>query len=339
MDRGVATLGELMLRLKPVGKLRIRQANSFETCYGGSEANVVNSLAQFGVPTKFISALPDNDLGDQALGVMRSFGVDVSSVIRTDGRMGLYFVEDGADIRSGNVIYDRDNSAFSKLTGDEIDWDNAFEGMCWFHVSGISPAISNSTRELTERALQEAKKRDLHISVDLNYRSKLWQYGKEPTEVLPALVEYADTILAGRGDCSSCLGLKAEEPGDDQSYFEELSSEIMERYSRIQNVVITMRSTYSSEKHSMSALSRSTDGIAYSKVYQLDHVVDRIGTGDAFVAGYIFGQISNLGNAQSLEFATAANALKHAIHGDSNCVSSGEVFEAMNSDSLGQIRR
>lgn len=338
MDGGVATLGELMMRLKPAGKLRIRQANSFETCFGGSEANVVNSLAQFGVNTKFISALPSNDLGEQALCFLRSYGVDVSSIVRTNGRMGLYFVEDGADIRSGNVIYDRDNSSFSVLSGDEIDWDCAFEGMSWFHISGISPAISMSTRELSERALQEAKQRKLHISIDLNYRAKLWQYGEEPFQVLPSMVEFADTLLAGRGDCSSCLGLKAESSEDEQ-YFESLSSEVLERYPNIQNVIITMRRTLSSEKQRMSALSRSKNDIFYSRVYELDHVVDRIGTGDAFVAGYIYGQISGLGDLQSLEFATAANALKHTIHGDTSRVSKEEVFELMNGETLGRIRR
>lgn len=336
---GVVTLGELMMRLKPPGKLRIRQANAFETCFGGSEANVANSLSLFGVSTKFISALPNNDIGEQALSFLRSFGVDVSSVVKLNGRMGLYFVEDGADIRSGNVIYDRDNSAFSRLSGDQIDWDLAFGGMSWFHISGISPAISASTRELSERALREAKKRKLHISIDLNYRAKLWQYGEEPFDVLPSMVEYSDTLLAGRGDCSSCLGFTVETPEDDDSYFERLSSELMDHYPNVQNVIITLRETLSNEKQRMRALSRSKAGILYSRGYELDHVVDRIGTGDAFVAGYIYGQISSLGDLQALEFATAANALKHSIQGDTNNVSQGEVLDLMNGGSCGRIRR
>lgn len=339
MIKGVATLGELMLRLKTAGKIRIRQSNIFESCYGGSEANVACSLAQFGIPTKFISALPDNDLGEQAYCFLRSYGVDISSVVKKSGRMGVYFVEEGADIRSGKVIYDRDNSTFAELNGDEIDWDKAFEGIRWFHVSGISPAISASTSDLTERALREAKKRGLHISIDLNYRAKLWQYGSEPKEVLPSMVEFADTLLAGRGDCSSCLGLRSETAEGDNSYFEMLSAEIIRQYPNIKKVVITMRTTQSSEKHSMSAHSRSKENICYSRVYELNHVVDRIGTGDAFVAAYIFGQISDLGDQQSLEFATAANALKHTIYGDVNCVSSEEVFEAMKSETLGRIQR
>lgn len=339
MALGVVTLGELLLRLKPAGKIRIKQSSAFEASYGGSEANVVNSLAQFGVPSRFISALPDNDLGDQALSFMRSFGVDTSRILRSGGRMGLYFVEEGADIRSGKVIYDRDNSAFCRLHASDVDWDKAFAGMHWFHVSGISPAISESTKDLTEAALHEASVRGLRISIDLNYRKKLWQYGKDATDVLPALVEYADTLLAGRGDCSSCLGLRQETQVDDNRYFEILSEEIAGRHPKIKHIVITMRTTQSSDKYGMSAFSRTTEGYRYSKVYELDHVVDRIGTGDAFVAGYIYGQVSGLSDLQSLEFATVANVLKHTIHGDTNIVSKEDVLDVLKGGTLGQIRR
>lgn len=339
MALGVVTLGELMMRLKPPGKLRLRQASAFEICHGGAEANVAVSLAQFGLNSRFVSALPPTELGEQALMAVRAAGVDAAQVARLPGRMGLYFLEEGADVRSGCVVYDRQDTAFCALTAEEIDWDAAFAGMSWFHVSGITPAIAPSTRDLTEHALKEAKARGLHISIDLNHRERLWQYGVNATDVMPAFVEMADTLIAGRGDCAACLGFSPDGDGSTNDWYGELSAEVLRRYSNLERVAVTIRNSSSADHHRWAAHFRSEQGAHFSRTYDLRNVVDRVGTGDAFSAGLIFGLISGMGDLDALEFGAAANALKHAIAGDANMVTADEVRALISSDGTGRLRR
>lgn len=339
MAKGVATLGELMMRLKPPGKLRLRQATSLEACHGGAEANVANSLAQFGLNSRFLSALPPTELGEQGLMALRSTGVDVSQVARLEGRMGLYFLEEGADVRSGCVIYDRQNTSFCALQADQINWDAAFDGMNWFHVSGITPAISTSTRDLTLSALNQAKARGLHISIDLNHRERLWQYGQDATEIMPGMVELADTLIAGRGDCAACLGFSPDGDGSANDWYEELSADVLQRFPNLQRVAVTIRNSSSADRHRWGAHLRTQDGSYFSKVYELQNVVDRVGTGDAFGAGLIFGLATEMDSKDALEFGAAANALKHTISGDTNLVTADEVKALMDSDGTGRLRR
>lgn len=336
---GVATLGELMMRLKPAGKLRLRQAASLEACHGGAEANVAISLAQFGLRSRFISALPDNELGEQALMALRASGVDTAHVARLEGRMGLYFLEEGADVRAGCVVYDRQHTAFCALHADQVDWDAAFDGMTWFHISGITPAIAPSTRDLAMHALTEAKARGVHISIDLNHRERLWQYGQAATEVMPDMVKLADTLIAGRGDCAACLGFSPEGDGSQPDWYEALSQDVFARYPNIERVAVTIRNSSSADRHTWSAHFRTKAESQFSRTYELQNVVDRVGTGDAFSAGLIFGLISGMESQDALDFGAAANAMKHTIAGDNNMVTADEVHALMQSDGTGRLRR
>jgi 2-dehydro-3-deoxygluconokinase len=335
----ISTLGELILRLKPPGKLRLRQAARFEVCHGGAEANVAGSLAQFGLESRLISALPMTELGEQALMSIRANGVDAKHVARLPGRMGIYFLEDGADVRSGCVIYDRQDTAFSALTAEHIDWDAAFDTVSWFHVSGITPAISASAQSLCEAALKEAKARGIHISLDLNHRQRLWQYGQDATEVMPRLTEYADTLIAGRGDCRACLGFSPDGDGSTDDWYEALSEDVLKRFPNIQRVAVTIRNSSSADCHKWAAHLRTSSGSYFSKTYHLHNVVDRVGTGDAFAAGLIYGLATNMSDEGALQFGAAANALKHTIAGDTNMVTADEVTALMESDGTGRLRR
>lgn len=335
----IATLGELIMRLKPPGKLRLRQAASLEVCHGGAEANVAASLAQFGLESRLISALPPSELGEQALRSVRASGVDVTHVAKIPGRMGVYFLEDGADLRSGCVIYDRQDTAFCALTSDQIDWDAAFAGVSWFHVSGITPAISATARDLCEAALKEAKARGLHISIDLNHRERLWQYGRAATDVMPDLVRYADTLIAGRGDCAACLGFSPDGDGSDNAWYEALSEDVLKRFPNVSRVAVTIRNSSSADCHKWAAHLRTSEGSFFSKSYLLHNVVDRVGTGDAFAAGLIYGVATGMQSADALGFGAAANALKHTIAGDANMVTVDEIKSLIESGGTGRLRR
>jgi len=335
----IATLGELIMRLKPPGKLRLRQTSSFEICHGGAEANVAASLAQFGLNSRFISALPPTELGEQALMSLRATGVDASHVMQVPGRMGIYFLEEGADVRSGCVIYDRQDTAFCALTAAQVDWDAAFDGVSWFHVSGITPAISASAQALCEAALKEAKARDLHISLDLNHRERLWQYGQDATDVMPGFVTYADTLIAGRGDCAACLGFSPDGDGSTNEWYEALSEDVLDRFPNVSRVAVTIRNSSSADSHKWAAHLRTGDGSFFSDIYDLRNVVDRVGTGDAFAAGLIFGLATGMSGPEALSFGAASNALKHTIVGDANMVTADEVRALLQSDGTGRLRR
>ncbi len=339
MSKVVVSLGELMMRLKPVDKLRLRQAQSFEVCHGGGEANVAVSLACMGIDSRFVSALPPTELGEQATIFLRGYGVDVSQISRIEGRMGLYFMEAGADYRSGCVVYDRDNSSFTNLEASSIDWDAAFKDAGWFHISGITPAISIETRDLAVQSVKEAKARGVHISVDLNHRERLWQYGQSADQVMPEIVEMADTLIAGRGDCQACLGFSPEGDGSEDGWYEELSAEAMRRYPNLERVAVTIRNSTSAERHHWKAHMRTATESIFSRAYDMQNVIDRVGTGDAFSAGFIYGCFTGRSSEDTLNFAAAANCLKHTIIGDANLVSAAEIDELANSTTLGRLRR
>lgn len=339
MSATVVTLGELMMRLTPPRKLRLRQASGFDICHGGAEANVANSLAHFGIDARFISALPNTELGTQAIMSMRANGVDTRHVARLDGRMGLYFMEEGADARSGCVIYDRADTAFTHLSSGHVDWDSAFEGADWFHISGITPAISATTLQLAQDSIAEAKARGVLVSLDLNYRSRLWNYGVAPLDVLPAMVAKVDTLIAGRGDCMPCLGIDGDGENGSDEWGLSLSEKLMRAYPNLVNVALTIRASRSAEHHEWRACLREDRGAVFSRNYDLMNIVDRVGTGDAFCAGLIYGLLMEPTPQAAVEFGAAANCLKHAIVGDSNCVSVDEVKAMMDGQGAGRLRR
>ena len=339
MTKIVVTLGELMMRLKPPGKLRLRQAQSFEVCHGGAEANVAVSLAEFGLTSRFVSALPDGELGEQALRFLRAHGVSTQHVERRPGRLGLYFMEDSADYRSGCVVYDRADSAFQDMTPDAIDWDTVFYEADWFHISGITPALSHSSRTLVTAAITEAHRRDVHVSLDLNYRNRLWRYGQSAQDIMPELVSNTDTLIAGRGDCSHCLGLDGDGENGSADWASSLSEKLFGEFKQIQNVAITLRDSQSAERQNWSSHLRDRDGIYFSRTYEMTSIVDRVGTGDAFCAGLIYALLTNRSPADALEYAAAANCLKHSIAGDSNAVSVEEIDALISTTRFGQILR
>ena len=339
MTRTVVTLGELMMRLKPAGKLRLRQASGFELCHGGAEANVAISLAAFGLESRFVSALPDHEIGTQALMALRAAGVDTQHVARRPGRMGLYFMEEGADYRSGCVIYDRADTSFTQLTPEDIDWDTVCQGADWFHISGITPAIAPSTRDLAVAAVSAARQRGLHVSIDLNHRERLWGYGEPADSVMPALVAMADTLIAGRGDCPACLGLEGAGENGTPDWAASLSGRVLHAYPNLSRFALTIRNSSSADAHDWQAFLDTRDQRVFSRTYSMTNVVDRVGTGDAFSAGLIYALITGQAPQDAVNFGAAANSLKHSIAGDANQVTAAEVSNLAATTEFGRLRR
>ena len=339
MPKTVVTLGELLMRLKPPGKLRLRQAQAFEVCHGGAEVNVAVSLSEFGMNSRLITGLPDGELGAQALRFLRAHGVDTSSILQRAGRLGLYFMEEGADYRSGCVVYDRAGSVFSQLSESDIDWDLAFAGADWFHISGITPAVSQAAKALAKAAMVEARQRGIHVSLDLNFRNRLWQYGEAARDVMPDLVAETDTLIAGRGDCIHCLNLDGDGENGSDDWAASLTTKLFEQFDGLTHAAITLRNSESAERHAWKGHLRTGEQVEFSRTYEMTAIVDRVGTGDAFCAGLIYGLLDGRTPSDALEFAAAANCLKHAIVGDSNAVTVEEVDALKSTERFGLLRR
>ncbi|MGB3456727.1 MAG: sugar kinase [Litorimonas sp.] len=334
----IITFGELMMRLSTPQLERFSQARTFDVSFGGAEANVAVSLAMFGCESVFVSALPDNPLGDRAMQELGRYGVDTSEIIRSDDRLGVYYMEFGANQRSGQVVYDRAGSAFSKLSSTSVDWPPILSGD-WFHISGISPAVSASAADLSLAAMKAAKAAGLTVSLDLNYRSLLWNYGRKPEDVLISMVEAADILIAGRGDCQQALDIHGKGDPDGNSYFESLTETVMARFPNLRKVAVTIRDSRSAEHHNWAACLRSPGGIRFSRKYEIRDIVDRVGSGDAFSAGLIYALIDGMSDEDALEFAAAANCLKHSVVGDFNLVSRHEVMEIAKGGGQGRVKR
>jgi len=333
------TLGEIMLRLKSPGHERFLQSPAFEASFGGAEANVAVSLANFGLATAFVTALPANPIGDAALAELRRHGVDVSEVIRSGERIGIYYLEAGATERPSEVVYDRAGSALATASADAFDWNAIFAGAGWLHLSGITPALSASAAALTLAACREAKQRGLMISLDLNHRRKLWRWGKPAPEVMPEIFALVDVGIGSREDCWLMLGIDEGGPARDATATARLTERVMHEYPDLKTLVLTQREPAPAGRQRYFASLRGESGFLTGPSHELGVVVDPIGAGDAFAAGLIYGLASGLGDAGALAFATAAGALKHSVPGDFNRVSVAEAERLARGHAADRVQR
>ena len=339
----IVTFGEIMLRLKSPGTERLFQSPLLEATFGGAEANVAVSLAQFGLPVSFISAVPANAVGDACVNVLRGFGVDTSGIRREGARLGAYFLETGSNQRASKVIYDRDGSSISALEPADLDWGALLDGATWFHVSGVTPAISARAAVCSIDGVNAARARGATVSVDYNYRKNLWRYGKKAPEVMKELVARAHVGIANEEDCQKALGiqldLKVESGHLDASHYRGLAERVLAAFPNLERQAITLRESHNADRNGWSAVLHDGKSFYQSRKYDITHIVDRIGAGDAFAAGLIHGLIAFKDDARALEFATAASCLKHSISGDFNRVSVAEVEALLAGDASGRVQR
>ncbi len=342
----VVTFGEIMLRLTPPGYLRFSQASSFDVVYGGGESNVAVSLANYGIPVDFVTRLPKNDIGECALMEMRKRGVGTGHILRGGERLGIYFLEMGAVSRGSKVIYDRDNSGLATIDRGMVDWEKAFEGAQWFHWTGITPAISQGAADACLEAIEVANRMGITVSTDLNYRKNLWNYGKKPAEVMPLLVKGCDVILGNEEDAEKHFDIHPENvdvtKGDtvDAQAYESVCRQLMERFPKCKKVIITLRGSISASHNSWSGVLFNGEELLEAPTYQITHIVDRVGGGDSFMGGLIYGLLTYEGDDQkALNFAVAASCLKHTIYGDANLSTVSEVEKLMEGDASGRVSR
>ena len=346
----ILTFGEIMLRLKAPGHERLMQTPFLEANFGGGEANVAVSLANYGMDTAFLTVLPENALGDACVGELRRFGVDTGRIVRAPGRMGIYYLDAGANQLPSKVIYDRAYSAVSLAKPGDIDWEKAFEGINWFHITGITPAVSESLMELSLEAVKEAKARDITVSCDLNYRKNLWKYGKDAKEIMSLIAAYSDVLIANEEDVQKSLGIKADvdvESGNiDSNKYKVLSDKVIETYPNVKMIAITLRESKSADINGWSACLNNREKFIVSKHYDIKDIVDRVGGGDSFAGGgdsFAGGLIYGLNTydtmEEALEFATAASCLKHSVVGDFNRVTVDDVKKLMAGDGSGRVQR
>jgi 2-dehydro-3-deoxygluconokinase len=344
MKNKIITFGEIMLRLATPDYLRFSQVNSFDASFGGGEANVAVSLSNFGIPTEFVSRIPKNDIGNTCMKELKKQGVGTKNIIRGGERLGIYFLETGAVNRASKVIYDRSFSAFSQLKKGMINWDLIFKDTTWFHWSGITPAISQSAADICLEAIQKAGEKGITVSCDLNYRNKLWNYGKTAREIMPELVAGCDIIMGNEEDAEKTLGIKVK--GADviagkvkaEAYL-SVSKQLMKRFHKAKKVITTLRGSVSASHNTWSAVLYDGKDFYKATEYNITNIVDRVGSGDAFAAGLIYGMITGMDNQKALDFATAASCLKHTIHGDFNLVSVEDVEKLMKGDGSGRVQR
>lgn len=337
------TLGEIMLRLKTPAHERFFQSPTFEATFGGGEANVAVALANYGLDAAFVTALPDNDIGEACIREIRSFGVDTSLIRRSGSRVGIYFLETGSNQRPSKVVYDRENSSIAKCGAGDFNWDKIFDGAKWLHITGITPALSQTAADLSLEAVKAAKAQGVTVSCDFNFRGKLWKYGKSAPEVMTELVKYVDVGIANEEDCQKSLGITADvdvESGElDTAKYEALSKRMMEIFPNLSLMAITLRESHSADRNGWSACLRDQNGFYLSRHYELTDIVDRVGGGDSFASGLIAGLNLYSDHKEALNFAVAASALKHSISGDFNRVSRDEVTKLMQGDGSGRVQR
>src|SRR6478672_5633432 len=344
MSKTTVTFGEIMLRLAPPGFERFLQSPQFVATFGGGEANVAVAVAGFGLPAAYCTVLPPNHpIADACIGELRRFGVDTSKIVRAKGRMGIYYLEAGANQRPSKVVYDRDNAAIALAKPGDIDWDSVLEGAGWFHITGITPALSASAADLALESVQKARGRGITVSCDLNYRKNLWKWGKPAAEVMSALVKFVDIAIANEEDCQMALGIQAAvdvHSGElDRLQYRKLTEKVLAEYPNLKAIAITLRESKSASHNGWSACLNDRQGFSVSRSYEITHIVDRVGSGDSFAAGLIYGFQMLPTHQEALEFAVATSCLKHSQQGDFSRSSVDEVNALLKGDGSGRVQR
>lgn len=341
MNERVVTFGEIMLRLSTPGFKRFIQADSFDVVYGGGEANVAVSLAQFGVESDYVTKVPDNPIGQSAINHLRRYGVKTNNVLRGGNRLGIYFLESGASQRPSVVVYDRAASAIAEATKEEFNWDQIFKGSSWFHFTGITPALSDRAAEASLEACRVASKHGLTVSCDLNFRKKLWTPEKA-NQVMSQLMPYVNVVVANEEDAEKVFGIKASASDVDKGVIDrEAYNKVAEQlYNRfdLQYVAITLRESYSASDNGWSGLLYDGKKHYYSKQYKI-RIVDRVGGGDSFAAGLIYGLMQKWNPRKIIDFSAAASCLKHTVPGDFNMVGVEEVQKLAEGEASGRVQR
>jgi len=340
----IITFGEVMLRLAPPGFQRIIQARSFDVLFGGGEANVAASLANYGMLVEYVTRLPENDLGDLCLAFLRERNIGTQHILRGGERLGIYYLEFGAAQRGSKVIYDRSNSALAMIKPGMVNWQAVFANAGWFHWTGITPAISAGAADTCLEAVQIARRMGLTISCDLNYRAKLWKWGKTPNEVMRELVKYCDVAIGNEEDAEKVFGIKAPETDVtkgkvEAANYKYVCNELAGQFPNLSSIAITLRGSISASQNTWSGILWSEGRFYKAPVYDITSIVDRVGGGDAFGGGLIYGILTYTDKSQALGFAVAASCLKHSIWGDFNLVTKEEVQKLMQGDASGRVSR
>jgi 2-dehydro-3-deoxygluconokinase len=332
MEKRVITFGEIMMRLSTPGFARFTQASQFNVLYAGSEANVASSLAILGVPSAHVTRFPDHDLGRAATQALLRYGVDTRYIVYGEGRIGVYFLENGSMQRASRIVYDRFDSAFAHIKPGMIDWDAIMKDASWFHWTGITPAISQGAADVCLEALQSARKHNVTISGDINYRRNLWQYGKSARDVMPPMIAMTDVVIAGVTDMENCMGVTGDS-------YEAACKAFQKANPATKYISSTIRDSVSSSHNRLTGLLWNGKELLHSREYEMTHIVDRVGGGDAFMAGLVYGLMKKKTDKQTIEFATAASVLKHAIEGDANLSTVDEVEALVKGENIGKLLR
>lgn len=343
----VVTFGEIMLRLGAPGYLRLAQCNQLDMSFAGAEANVAVSLANYGIPTDYVTCLPHNPIAEKCIKELCSFQVGTRHIMRCGKRMGLLYLETGSNARPSRVFYDREGSSVATIDPSSIDWKEILKDAAWFHWTGITPAISENAADACKEAINMANGMGVMVSCDINYRGNLWQYGKNASEVMPALVEGCDVILGNEEDCEKVFGIKPKnfdaEKTDgkvDQTSFESVCLQMMERFPRCKKFAVTLRGSVNANQNSWSGVLYNGKDFLKSRIYLITDIVDRVGGGDSFMGGLIYGLLTYPNDDQhTLDFAVAASCLKHTIKGDYNQVSADEVENLIKGNESGRVKR
>ncbi len=345
MSKKIVTFGEIMLRLATPGYQRFSQATHLEATYGGGEANVAVSLANYGLQADYLTRLPKNDIGQAAILNLRKYGVNTKNIIWGGDRIGIYFLETGAVARASKVVYDRVHSAIAEIQPGMIDWDMVFTNTQWFHWTGITPAISEGAAKVCLEGIKAANRKGITVSTDLNFRKNLWKYGKKASEVMGELVDGCDIILGNEEDAEKVFGIRPEgvdvfKGHVEAGSYESVCKQIMKRFTRAKKVIITLRGSINANHNTWGGVLYDGKKLFTSPNYDITHIVDRVGGGDSFMGGLIYGLISFPDDDQkALNFAVAASCLKHTIHGDFNLVTVDEVENLMKGDGSGRVLR
>ena len=341
MNNKIITFGEIMLRLAPNGYERFVQADTFEASYGGGEANVSVSLANYGMNSYFVTKLPEHEIGQAAINSLRKYGVHTDKIVRGGDRVGIYYLEKGASQRPSKVIYDRTDSSIANAVGEEFDWDDIFEGAGWFHFTGITPALGENVAKICEDACKAAKVRGITISCDLNYRKKLWTR-EQARKTMEQLCQYVDVCIANEEDADDVFGLRASDTDVsigqvNHNGYRQVAQLLTERFG-FKHVAFTLRESISANDNLWAAMLYDGNEFYFSKKYSV-HIVDRVGGGDSFGAGLIYTMMNDYNNQDTIEFATAASCLKHSIEGDYNLMGVEEVHALMKGNGSGRVQR